>query len=177
RLCVYPQYIDPEWLSPPVLDVVKRRYWSFIPRRGSGRTEPPFAIRADAVAPAIARAREGGWLSPEELTAMFAETRPEAIEDMRQAADELRLEMAGDEVTFVVNRNINISNICIVGCAFCGFGQGRRSPDAYEHDREEFVRRVEEAGEVAATEVCMASGRRPDWAVEECLGGLARGKG
>ena len=51
---------------------------------------------------------------------------------MRQAADELRAELAGDDVTFVVNRNINVSNVCIVGCAFCGFGQGKRSPDAYE---------------------------------------------
>ena len=58
---------------------------------------------------------------------------------MRQAADELRAELAGDTVTFVVNRNINVSNVCIVGCAFCGFGQGRRSPDAYTHEREEFV--------------------------------------
>ena len=52
---------------------------------------------------------------------------------MRQAADELRAELAGDTVTFVVNRNINVSNVCIVGCAFCGFGQGKRSPDAYTH--------------------------------------------
>ena len=73
---------------------------------------------------------------------MFAETRPEAIEEMREAADELRAELAGETVTFVVNRNINVSNVCTVGCAFCGFGQGKRSPDAYEHDREEFARRV-----------------------------------
>ena len=79
---------------------------------------------------------------------MFAETRPEAIEDMRQAADELRRELAGDTVTFVVNRNINVSNVCTVGCAFCGFGQGRRSPDAYEHDREELERRVRRGGGV-----------------------------
>ena len=87
---------------------------------------------------AIARARDGAALSPDELTALFAETRPEAIEDMRQAADELRAELAGDTVTFVVNRNINVSNVCIVGCAFCGFGQGKRSPDAYEHSEAEF---------------------------------------
>ena len=61
---------------------------------------------------------------------------------MRAAADELRAELAGDTVTFVVNRNINVSNVCIVGCAFCGFGQGKRSPDAYEHSREEFATRV-----------------------------------
>src|SRR3954463_8955455 len=127
RLCVYPQYMDPVWLEQGVLDVIKLKYWSFIPRRGSGRREER-VIRRELVPGAIAKGREGEWLDPDELTAMFAETRPEAIEDMRQAADELRAELAGDEVTFVVNRNINISNVCVVGCAFCGFGQGRRSP-------------------------------------------------
>jgi FO synthase len=168
RLCVYPQYMDPAWLEQGVLDVIKLKYWSFIPRRGSGRREER-VIRRELVPGAIARAREGEWLSPEELTAMFAETRAEAIEDMRQAADDLRAELAGDEVTFVVNRNINISNICIVGCAFCGFGQGRRSPDAYEHDRDEFVRRVEEAVEFGATEICMQSGIHPDWSLDDYL--------
>src|SRR3954467_9278063 len=161
RLCVYPQYMDPEWVEQGVLDVIKLKYWSFIPRRGSGRREER-AIRHDLVPRAIERARDGGWLDEQELTALFAETRPEAIEDMRQAADELRAQLAGDEVTFVVNRNINISNICIVGCAFCGFGQGRRSPDAYEHDRDEFLRRVEEATAAGAPEICMQSGIHPD---------------
>ena len=166
RLCVYPQYMDPEWLEQGVLDVIKVKYWSFIPRRGSGRREER-AFRHDLVPNAIERGREGEWLSPDELTALFAETRPEAIEDMRQAADELRAELVGDDVTFVVNRNINVSNICIVGCAFCGFGQGKRSPDAYEHDREEFVRRVEDALEFGATEICMQSGIHPDWQLED----------
>ena len=125
-----------------MLDVIKTRTGRFIPRRGSGRREDaadPPRPRARRRSRAAATARR----SPsEELTALFAETRPEAIEDMRQAADELRAELAGDTVTFVVNRNINVSNVCIVGCAFCGFGQGKRSPDAYEHDREEFVARV-----------------------------------
>ena len=166
RLCVYPQYMDGEWLEPGVLDVIKRKYWSFIPRRGSGRRSDR-AIRRDLVAPAIEKAREGGRLDADELTAMFAETRPEAIEEMRQAADDLRREVAGDEVTFVVNRNINVSNICVVGCAFCGFGQGRRSPDAYEHGEEEFVRRVREAVEFGATEICMQSGIHPDWTMDD----------
>jgi FO synthase len=166
RLCVYPQYMAPEWLEQGVLDVIKVKYWSFIPRRGSGRREER-TIRRDLVPNAIERGRDGAWLSPDELTALFAETRPEAIEDMRQAADELRAELAGDDVTFVVNRNINVSNICIVGCAFCGFGQGKRSPDAYEHDREEFVRRVEDAVEFGATEICMQSGIHPDWKLED----------
>jgi FO synthase len=164
RLCVYPQYMDPLWMEQGVLDVIKLRYWSFIPRRGSGRrTDRP--IRRDLVPGAIAGARDGRPLSPEELTALFAETRPEAIEDMRQAADELRIELAGELVTFVVNRNINVSNICVVGCAFCGFGQGRRSPDAYEHSEEEFRNRVREAVDFGATEICMQSGIHPDWTI------------
>jgi FO synthase len=151
RLCVYPEYIEPEWVAPPVLDVIKARFWSFIPRRGSGRRGSPVAI-ADGVAPrAVGRAREGFALTPEELTALFSERRPAVIEEMRLAADELRRELAGETVTFVVNRNINVSNICVVGCAFCGFGQSRRSPDAYEHSEAEFARRIAEAVEFGAS--------------------------
>jgi FO synthase len=169
RLCVYGRYLEPEWVDQGVLDVVKAKYWSFIPRRGSGRTDAPFAINRDLVGPALERARDGGALSAEQLTAMFAETRPEAIEALRVAADELRAELAGDTVTFVVNRNINISNVCIVGCAFCGFGQGRRSPDAYQHPEEDFRARVREAVDYGATELCMQSGIHPDWDLDEYL--------
>ena len=77
-------------------------------------------------------------------------------------------------MTFVVNRNINVSNICIVGCSFCGFGQGKRSPDAYEHDRDELVRRVHEAVDYGATEICMQSGIHPDWAPGRLRGLAAR---
>jgi FO synthase len=166
RLCVYPQYMDADWLEQGVLDVIKTSYWSFIPRRGSGRREERL-IRSGLVPAAVARARDGIALSEDELTALFGETRPEAIEDMRQAADELRAELAGETVTFVVNRNINVSNICMVGCAFCGFGQGRRSPDAYEHSEEEFRRRVREAVAFGATEICMQSGIHPDWTIAD----------
>ena len=180
RLCVYPKYIEQEWLAQGVLDTIKRSYWSFIPRRGSGgpptRTDPPAPIRADLVAGAIEKGREGEALSPDELTALFAETRPEAIEEIRMAADELREELAGETVTFVVNRNINISNVCTVGCAFCGFGQGKRSPDAYEHDEREFVRRVIEAIDYGASELCIQSGIHPDWELEDYLGWLRLAK-
>ncbi|HTA96050.1 MAG TPA: 5-amino-6-(D-ribitylamino)uracil--L-tyrosine 4-hydroxyphenyl transferase CofH [Solirubrobacteraceae bacterium] len=176
RLCVYPQYIDPEWVSQGVLDTIKLKYWSFIPRRGSGRTDPPAPIRPELVSHAIEKGRDGLPLSAEELTAMFAETRPEAIEQMRVAADELRAELAGDTVTFVVNRNINISNVCTVGCAFCGFGQGKRSPDAYQHDEAEFVRRVHEAIDYGASELCIQSGIHPDWDLEDYLSWLRLAK-
>jgi FO synthase len=168
RLCVYPQYMDPDWMEQGVLDVVKLKFWSFIPRRGSGRREER-PIDRDLVPGAIAKGRDGVLLSEDEMTALFAETRPEAIEDMRQAADELRAELAGEIATFVVNRNINVSNVCIVGCAFCGFGQGKRSPDAYEHNREDFERRVHEAVAFGATEICMQSGIHPDWSLDDYI--------
>jgi FO synthase len=166
RLCTYPRFLNQEWMAQGVLDVVKARYWSFIPYTGSGRREQR-AICSDLVPGAIAKGRDGVALSADELTALFAEARTEAIEDMRQAADELRAEVAGETVTFVVNRNINVSNICTVGCAFCGFGQGRRSPDAYEHSEDEFRRRVREALDFGATEICMQSGIHPDWGLED----------
>jgi FO synthase len=169
RLCAYPRYLDSAWQSQSVLDVIKQRYWSFIPRRGSGRREPAFAIRSELVGPAVMKGREGKWLSPEELTALFAETRPEAIEEIRVAADGLRAELAGETVTFVVNRNINVSNVCVVGCAFCGFGQGRRSPEAYEHDEQEIARRVLEAIDYGASEICMQSGIHPEWSLDDYL--------
>jgi FO synthase len=176
RLCVYSRYIDPEWVSQGVLDTIKRCYWSFIPRRGSGRTDPPAPIRPDLVGGAVEKGREGEWLTAAELTALFAETRPEAVQEIRLAADELRAELAGEMVTFVVNRNINISNVCTVGCAFCGFGQGKRSPDAYEHDEAEFVRRVLEAIDYGASELCIQSGIHPDWDLEAYLGWLRLAK-
>jgi FO synthase len=166
RLCVYPQYMDPEWMEQGVLDVVKLKYWSFIPHRGSGRRREE-SLDAGLAGRAIAKGREGQALSEDELTALFAETRPEVVEEMRVAADGLRAELAGDRVTFVVNRNINFTNICIVGCAFCGFGQGRRSPDAYEVSEEDFAARVREAVEFGATELCMQGGIHPDLTLEE----------
>jgi FO synthase len=166
RLCVYPQYMDPEWMEQGVLDVIKLKYWSFIPRRGSGRRSEENLD--DGLAPrAIEKGRAGEELTEDELTALFAETRPDVIEEMRVAADELRQELAGDRVTFVVNRNINFTNICTVGCAFCGFGQGRRSPDAYEVSEEDFAARVREAVEFGATEICMQGGIHPDLTLEE----------
>ena len=175
RLCVYPEYLDADWLDQSVLDVVRQRYWSFIPRRGSGRRAER-VVRRDLVAGAIDKGVAGAALSPDELTALFAEDRPEAIEAIREGADALRAQLAGETVTFVVNRNINVSNICVVGCAFCGFGQGKRSPEAYEHDAADFVTRIEQAVDYGATELCIQSGIHPDWQLEDYLGWLRLAK-
>ena len=170
RLCAYPQYLEPEWIEQGVLDLVKLKYWSFIPRRGSGRRSER-AIDPELAPRAIERGRAGEALSEDELTALFAETRPEVIEEMRVAADELRAELAGEMATFVVNRNINFTNVCVVGCAFCGFGQGKRSPDAYHVEPEDFQARIAEAVEFGATEICMQGGIHPDYTLEHYGGG------
>ncbi len=165
RLCAYPQFLEPEWIEQGVLDVVKVKYWSFIPRKGSGRRSDR-SIDPDEAPRAIEKGRRGEALSGPELTALFAETRPEVIEEMRATADELRAELAGETVTFVVNRNVNFTNICVVGCAFCGFGQGRRSPDAYHVTEHDFQGRVQEAVDYGATEICMQGGIHPDYTLE-----------
>jgi FO synthase len=165
RLCVYPQYMDPDWMEQGVLDVIKLKYWSFIPRRGSGRREE--RVVDPEVAPrAIEKGRRGEALDEAEITALFAEARPEVVEEMRIAADGLREELAGDVATFVVNRNINFTNVCTVGCAFCGFGQGKRSPDAYHVTDDDFAARIEEAVAFGATEICMQGGIHPDYDLE-----------
>ncbi len=169
RLCVYPQYMDAEWQSERVLEVIDRVYPTFKPRRAVP------TLNGD-LAGVVARAHAGDALTPDELTGLFSESRPEAVEDIRQAADSLRSDLAGDEVTFVVNRNVNVSNVCVVGCAFCGFGVGKRSPDAYEHDQAEFVRRLKDAIDYGATEVCIQSGIHPDWSFEDYLGWLRLAK-
>ena len=89
RLCVYPRIHRPEWVAQAVLDVIKRAYWSFIPRRGSGGG-PSARSSPDRARGRSRRPRRRRPLSAEELTALFAETRPEVIEEIRRAADELR---------------------------------------------------------------------------------------
>jgi 7,8-didemethyl-8-hydroxy-5-deazariboflavin synthase CofH subunit len=74
------------------------------------------------------------------------------------AADQLRRDTVGDTITYVVNRNINFTNVCFVGCSFCGFGRGPGASDAYSLSFEEVVRRAREAWERGATEVCIQGG-------------------
>jgi len=81
-----------------------------------------------------------------------------ALQALVSVADQLRRETVGDAITYVVNRNINFTNICFVGCSFCGFGRGPGAADAYSLSFDEVVRRAREAWERGATEVCVQGG-------------------
>src|SRR5689334_22103938 len=76
-------------------------------------------------------------------------------------ADELRRRQAGDTVTFVVNRNVNFTNVCIKHCTFCAFSRDHREEEGYLLPVEEVVRRAREAAELGATEVCIQAGLPP----------------
>jgi FO synthase len=84
-----------------------------------------------------------------------------ALDTLARLADELRAEVVGDDVTYVVNRNINFSNVCYVGCRFCAFAQRERDADAYRLSVIEVADRAEEAWQAGATEVCMQGGIDP----------------
>jgi FO synthase len=85
----------------------------------------------------------------------------EALETMTRLADQLRAEVNGDDVTYVVNRNINFSNVCYVGCRFCAFAQRERDADAYRLTVDDVADRAQEAWTVGATEVCIQGGIDP----------------
>ncbi len=100
--------------------------------------------------------------SGEELTfeqgLILATAEGSALEALVVFADQLRRETVGHAITYVVNRNINFTNVCFVGCSFCGFGRGPGAADAYSLSFGEVVRRVCEAWERGATEVCVQGG-------------------
>ncbi len=125
-------------------------------REGPRRTR----IRRD-VAAALRRAQRGVVLDDAEALLLFDATGVE-LDALCRAADEVRRERCGETVTYVVNRNINFTNICYTGCRFCAFAQRRNDRDAYNLSLEEVADRVEEAWEAGATEVCMQGGIHPD---------------
>ena len=85
----------------------------------------------------------------------------DALDALCRTADQLRREQAGDVVTYVVNRNINFTNVCVKGCRFCAFSRAARNEQAYFLDTEEVVRRAVEARDLGATEVCIQAGLAP----------------
>ncbi len=92
-----------------------------------------------------------------------------ALEALCSVADGLRAEAVGEEITYVVNRNINFTNVCYVGCRFCAFAQREVDPESYTLTLEEVAERVREAAAYGATEVCMQGGIHPDLPGEHYL--------
>jgi FO synthase len=113
---------------------------------------------ADALRAAEA---DPGNLSDEHaLTLMTAEGA--LLDQVTRLADDLRRQAVGDTITYVVNRNINFTNVCYVGCRFCAFAQRRTDADAYTLSLDEVADRAAEAWELGATEVCMQGGIDPE---------------
>ncbi|MBW3658436.1 MAG: bifunctional FO biosynthesis protein CofGH [Actinobacteria bacterium] len=113
------------------------------------------------VAAALAKAQAGTVLDDDEALLLF-DTSGVELDALAQAADEVRAERVGETVTYVVNRNLNFTNICYTGCRFCAFAQRRDDPDAYDLSLDQIADRVEEAWAEGATEVCMQGGIHPD---------------
>ena len=84
-----------------------------------------------------------------------------ALDELARIADDLRRDTVGEDVTYVVNRNINFTNVCYVGCRFCAFAQRERDADAYRLSVGQVADRAEEAWRAGATEVCMQGGIDP----------------
>ena len=120
------------------------------------------SIPAAEACPAEIRETLHAAASGEELTfeqgLILATAEGSALEALVVFADQLRRETVGHAITYVVNRNINFTNVCFVGCSFCGFGRGPGAADAYSLSFGEVVRRVCEAWERGATEVCVQGG-------------------
>src|SRR5271163_1739359 len=105
----------------------------------------------------LVAACEGAELSFEQGLQLATAEGP-ALDAMIAVADALRRETVGDTITYVINRNINFTNVCFVGCSFCGFARGPGAPDAYSHSKEDVVRKAQEAWDRGATEVCIQGG-------------------
>jgi FO synthase len=99
-------------------------------------------------------------ITDDEAVAMF-QAEGDALEALCAIADDLRRDAVGDEVTYVVNRNINFTNVCYTGCRFCAFAQREVDHESYTLRLEEVADRVEEAAAAGATEVCMQGGLHP----------------
>src|SRR5208282_2242749 len=143
--------------------------WSRAHRPPARRSRAHGAPRLGTI---IGAARAGHTLNESDIVSLFgAEGRD--LDALIGAADELRHESVGDEVTYVVNRNINYTNICLYHCSFCAFSKGQGSKDlrgpAYNLDLEEVARRTLEAAAAGATEVCLQGGIHPSFTGETYL--------
>ncbi len=183
RLTLYPEVaLDPErWLAPslrfPVLDasdaegLARDHPWCTggdIPPPDL-LAWPPVALPASAgspVAEVLAGVAAGQQVGEDEIVTLFS-ARGAEVRAVAAVADQLRRETVGDEITFVVNRNINYTNVCTFRCRFCAFSKGPRSLNLrgapYRMKLDEITDRVGEAEARGATEVCLQGGIHPDF--------------
>lgn len=192
RLTVYPRFLmseDRSWLDPAIRPAVLRHadaeglardsVWSpgLADQHAPGSVRAPLGqFHAGPVAASLHRildrAASGVTLSEDEIVDLFA-TRGAAAQAVIAAADALRAEVSGDAVTYVVNRNINYTNICTHTCSFCAFSKtsskaGFRDKP-YNLDLSEVAGRAREAVERGATEVCLQGGIHPSYTGETYL--------
>ncbi|MCJ2186437.1 5-amino-6-(D-ribitylamino)uracil--L-tyrosine 4-hydroxyphenyl transferase CofH [Novosphingobium beihaiensis] len=191
RLTVYPRFIggpDSTWLDPAIRPAVLRQAdaeglardsrWSpGVADKAPGTVQVPLGRRFDGpvarkIHRILDRAAGGAGLNEAEIVSLFA-TRGAAAQAVVEAADALRAEVSGDSVTYVVNRNINYTNICTHACSFCAFSKtsskaGFRDKP-YNLDLGEIAGRAREAVERGATEVCLQGGIHPSYTGETYL--------
>jgi FO synthase len=115
-----------------------------------------------AAALRLAAENPAALLDRDDLALALFAAEGQALEELCRLADDVRRDTVGDDVTYVVNRNINFTNVCYVGCRFCAFAQRRTDADAYSLSTDEVADRAEEAWAAGATEVCMQGGIHPD---------------
>jgi FO synthase len=175
RLAVYPSYVAGSaiWLDGKLATKVLRT----VDADGFVREDDwmPGSLEPLPVAPCrprvncgidalLSRAMSGSWLSESEVTMLF-KARAGDIDVICSAADTLRSQASGDLVRYVVNRNINYTNVCSYQCSFCAFSKGKMSEQLrgkpYDLALEEVARRAREAWDRGATEVCMQGGINP----------------
>ncbi|MGH8702417.1 MAG: 5-amino-6-(D-ribitylamino)uracil--L-tyrosine 4-hydroxyphenyl transferase CofH [Burkholderiales bacterium] len=184
RLAIYPAYVREmdRWVDAGLRTHLLHRIDSDgFPRTDSWspgmQDRPPVADAGSTVAPRtaaprgefetiLARARRGDTLREGEIVQLFR-ARGRDFTAVCAAADELRKDVNGDTVTYVVNRNINYTNICSYRCQFCAFAKGRATENLrgkpYDLPLEEIQRRAREAWQRGATEVCMQGGIHPTY--------------
>lgn len=173
RLAIYPEYVADlsRWVDPcvasPVLEASDGEGLARDDRWAAGAHEPiPFVPR-DAL-PVDSRDE----LGEDEIVRLF-ETRGPELHRVLAAADELRREVNGDEVTYVVTRNVNYTNVCYFRCGFCAFSKGRLAANLrgkpYLVPLDEIVRRAHEAWDRGAVEICLQGGIHPGFTGETYL--------
>ena len=188
RLAIYPNYAQQaeRWLDPAFVPAVLHK----VDAHGLARTDtwapgidmaPPVSINtASPHVPELdrllARATDGEDLNEAEITRLF-DARGGEVDAVCQAADSLRHKVNGDDVSYVVVRNINYTNICYFKCQFCAFSKGKLSENLrgrpYDLSLDEIGRRVGEAWDRGATEVCMQGGIHPEYTGQTYLDILA----